>query len=490
VPRTSAISELGKSLRNLAASSPIPFADRWSGTGNGLYGSGVQDRQTQIQAMNGQSTLFAIVQLLSTGSQAYGGWRMYKTDRDGRVRYARTDKGSDQRIEVLRHQALKLWKRPNPFMTGEHFREIGWQHMELVGEWYWVINRGPSGRGVPLEIWPVSPARMEPVPDRKKFLAGWVYTGPSGEQIPLSTDEVIQIKYPNPGDMYRGLSAVQSLLADIDATKYSAQWSRNFFLNSAVPGGVVTFAKRLTDTEFNEFTARWREQHQGVARGHRVGVLEQGAVWTPNTYTVKDMQFYELRTLGRDIIREAYRVHQAMLGQSTDVNRANAETAEEVHIAWHEIPRLNRLRTIANEFYLPMFGNTTLEREMDYEDPRPSSANEVNDELTAKTQAVTLLVDAGYDPHDALEVVGLPGMRWNGPVMSGTADPGRVPQPAIEPGRNPTPSRKTAVPGATEQRASLPRLGHPEDRDEFDMERNLASWIQDACDYSKVKELV
>ena len=484
MPRTSAISELGKALRNIAANSPVPFADRWSGTGNGLYGSGVQDRQTQIQAMNGQSTLFAIVQLLSTGSQAYGGWKMYKTDSDGRVRYAKTDKGSDQRVEVLRHQALKLWNKPNPFMTGEHFREIGWQHMELVGEWYWVLNRGPSGTGIPLEMWPVNPARMEPVPDRKKFLAGWVYTGPSGEMVPLTTDEVIQVKYPNPADIYRGLSAVQSLLADIDATKYSAQWSRNFFLNSAVPGGVVTFSKRLTDTEFNEFTARWREQHQGVARGHRVGVLEMGATWQPNTYTVKDMQFYELRTLGRDIIREAYRVHQAMLGQSTDVNRANAETAEEVHIAWHEIPRLNRLRTIANAFYLPMFGQTTDMREMDYNDPRPSSANEVNDELTAKSQAASLLVDAGWDPADVLEVVGLPGMKWKGPVMDGGPQPGRVPQPANQPA--PGDDAPTPKPGAPKN--AMPRLGHPEDRDEFDFERNIAAWVHEACDYSKIKE--
>lgn len=489
MPKTSALGELGKAFRNLAASTPIPFADRWSGTGNGLYGSGIQDRQTQIQASQGQSTLYAIVQLLSTGSQAYGGWRMYKTDRDGRVRYARTDKGSDQRMEVLRHQALKLWKRPNPFMTGEHFREIGWQHMELVGEWYWVLNRGPTGRGVPMEMWPVSPARMEPVPDRKKFLAGWVYTGPNGEQVPLSTDEVIQVKYPNPGDIYRGLSAVQALLADIDATKYSAQWSRNFFLNSAVPGGIVTFEKRLTDEEFNEFTARWREQHQGVARGHRVGVLEQGASWTPNTYTVKDMQFYELRTLGRDVIREAYRVHQAMLGQSTDVNRANAETAEEVHIAWHEIPRLNRLRTIANEFYLPMFGSTTEEREMDYEDPRPSSANDANDELTAKTQALALLVDAGFDPEDACEVVGLPGMRWKGPVMDGGAEPGRVPRPASLPGQG-EPLSPGNTPKPANPKAALPRLGHPEDVDDFDFESNVASWVRDLCDYSKIKELV
>src|SRR5579859_950291 len=451
MPRTSAVTELVRSIRNIAANSPVPFADRWSGTGNGLYGSGVQDRQSQIQAMNGQSTLFAIVQLLSTGSQAYGGWKMYRTDQDGRVRYARTDKGSDQRLEVLRHQALKLWNRPNPFMTGEHFREIGWQHMELVGEWYWVLNRGPSGNGLPVEMWPVRPDRMEPVTDRDSFLAGWVYTGPNGEQVPLTTNEVIQLKYPDPSDIYRGRSAVQALLADIDANKYTAQYTRNFFLNSAVPGGVVIFNKRLTDVEFNEFTNRWREQHQGVARGHRVGVLEQGAEWVPNTYTMRDMQFVELRTITSDEMRRAYRIHQSMLGDSTDVNRANAQTAEEVHISWHEIPRLRRERTVLNGFFLPMFLDTGQMVEFDYDDPSPTSANDANDELTAKSKAAALLIEMGFDPEDVLEVVGLPAMRYTGMLQKATGGL-RGDQP---PSNAPQPS--PALPPAPKA-----RIGHPE----------------------------
>jgi HK97 family phage portal protein len=411
---------LVRAIRNATSvatvnSRPIPFAQRWNTQGGQLYGAGLQDRFTQLNTMSSTGTLYAIIQLLSTGAHATGTWKMLKKNRDGRVRYSSHDKGSDQRLEVLQHPALSLWNNPNPFMTGEQFREIGWQYMELVGEWYWILNRGPSGTGIPIEMWPVRPDRMEPVPDPKKFLAGWIYTGPNGEIVPLLPSEVIQLKYPNPLDMYRGMSAIQALLADIDSAKYTAEWSRNFFLNSATPGGIVTFQKRLSDTEFNEFTARWREQHAGVARGHRVGVLEQGATWDNNTYTMQDMQFVELRNLSRDVIREAYRIHQAMLGNSEDVNRANAQTAEEIHVAWHEIPRLKRQRTVLNNMFLPMWGDTSLNREMDFDDPSPTSAQDANDELTAKSKALVLLVEAGFDAHEACQVVGLPDMSWSMP---------------------------------------------------------------------------
>lgn len=447
---------IGK-IANAASKRPIPFNSQWNSNG-GLYGSGMQDRFTQLQASGMQGTMYAIIQLLSTGSQSQGAWSLYRKNTDGRRRYANTDQKVDQREEVLRHQALKLWNRPNPFMTGADFREIGWQHMELAGEWYWVLNRGPNGKGIPIEMWPVRPDRMEPVADKEKFLAGWVYTGPNGEAVPLSTDEVIQLRYPHPSDPYRGLSACQSILVDIDAAKYSAEWSRNFFLNSAQPGGIVVFAKRLSNDEFTEFTERWREQHQGVARGHRVGVLEQGAAWIPNTYSLRDMQFPELRQVTSDMIRQAYRIHQAMLGNSTDVNRANAQTAEEVHVAWHEVPRLRRQRNVLNNPYLDMFGSTGQGVEFDFDDPFPTSSDEVNDELTAKSNAAQKLAEAGWDPDDILEMVGLPKMKFIGvPTPAGVPKPPPKPDAAGDKDEGlPRPlTRETPNPGQEPQEAYL-----------------------------------
>jgi HK97 family phage portal protein len=445
-------------------SHPIPFASKWNVNG-GLYGSGLQDRFTQLNAAGGQGTLFGIIQLLSTGAHVTGDWSMYRKNRDGRVRYTTSDRGSDERMEVLQHAALDLWDQPNDFMTGAEFREIGWQHMELVGEWYWVLNRGPSGTGMPVEMWPVRPDRMEPVPDKDKFLLGWVYTGPNGESVPLLHSEVIQLKYPCPTDPYRGQSAVQALLAHIDSSKYTAEWSRNFFLNSATPGGIVQFSKRLSDKEFSEFTNRWREQHQGVARGHRVGVLEQGAIWVPNTMTMHDMQFSELSVLSDNKIREGYRIHPSMMGMVEDVNRANAETAEQVHIRWHEVTRLKREKMVLNKKLLPMFDGKRPMVEFDYADPSPASAEDANEEITAKTAALKILVEAGYDAEEALQTVGLPPMKWRSPALPGgnaEAPAPSIPQPG-EPGQTesggggdtPPPSQYKGVEGATDPEESV-----------------------------------
>lgn len=386
---------------------PVPYAR--TGYTASYLSQGQSDPSAYMRAYGSSGTVYAIVSMLARQT-AKVPWHLYRQQpQDGRRRYTTGDKGSDQRTEVLQHQAMNVWNKPNSFMSGFMLRELSQTYLDTTGESYLVVQRDPRAT-FPTGLWPVRPDRMEPIPHREKFLAGYVYTGPSGEQVPLQPNEVIMTKYPNPHDIYHGLGPVQSILVDIDAAKYSAQWNRNFFLNSATPGGVVQVDKRLSDDEWNEFTNRWREAHRGVGAAHRVAVLEQGAVWVPNAHSLRDMDFANLRNVSRDVIREAFAMHKAMLGTVEDVNRANAETAREQFESFLVTDRLDRWRDTLNCFYLPMFGSTGEGVELDHDDAVSSNREADALELKEKAAAAQALVDAGYDPHDVLEVVGLPDM--------------------------------------------------------------------------------
>jgi HK97 family phage portal protein len=416
-------------LLNKGGDAPVAYSAPGRYAGFGAMGNR-GDNETFMRAFGSAGTIFQIVSLLA-GSCAAPEWRLYRKPKaDGRQRYTTGDRGSDQRVEVLQHQALNVWNAPNPFSTGVQFREAGWQHMELTGEQWWIVSRD-SRASFPTGLWLVRPDRMEPVPSPEKYIAGYIYTGPSGEKVPLRTDEVILTKFPNPLDPYRGLGPVQSVLVDIDAMKYSAEWNRNFFINSATVGGVIQVPGSMDDPEFDRFSARWREAHQGVSRAHRVAVLEGGAEYIPNQSSMKDMDFVNLRGVSRDVLREAWGIHKSMLGNADDVNRANSQTAEEVFGRWKVLPRLDRQRDILNSVYLPLFGTTGEGVEFDYVNPLPDDREADNAELTAKTAAYAVLIQAGVDPDEAAKVVGLPPMRHVTPVpaLPPAPDPGK-PEPA------------------------------------------------------------
>jgi HK97 family phage portal protein len=267
---------------------------------------------------------------------------------------------------------------------------------------------------------------MTPIPHPTRFISGYVYTGPAGEQVPLRTDEVIGLKYPNPKDPYRGLGPVQAILADLDAARYSAEWNRAFFLNSAEPGGVIQFPDKLSDDEFDEFAQRWREQHQGVSGAHRVAILERGT-WQSTGISQRDMQFAELRNVSREVIREAFGIHGHVLGLSEDVNKANAEAGATSFGKWLVRPRLCRIKEALDTRLLPAFGAQGLE--FDHDDPEPPDREGDNAERSSKATAFAALVGAGVDPDDASALVGWPAVHMSPVPVPG--DPAEaVPIPA------------------------------------------------------------
>lgn len=366
---------------------------------------GPSGAEAQMRAMGSVGTLFAIVNRTSTAVSQVR-WRLWRTAPSGRP---------EDRIEVTRHLALDLWRKPNPFMTGQEFVESIQQHIDLTGEGWWVVERDERARSIPLGLWPVRPDRMEPVPSATEFLAGYVYHGPDGREVPLRLDEVIQLRMPNPLDPYRGMGPVQAILTDLDSARYSAEWNRNFFRNSAEPGGIIEVDKRLSDDEFDEMSDRWAEQHQGVANAHRVAIIEQGK-WVNRTFTMRDMQFAELRSVSRDVIREAFGIPKFALGDVDDVNRATADASSAWFAEYLTVPRLERIKGALNNDFLPLFGTTAQGLEFDYDSPVREDQAAENASRASKATAAKTLTDAGYDPAEVLATVGLPPMRHAGPA--------------------------------------------------------------------------
>lgn len=374
----------------------------------------------QLEAMGTNGTLFSIVSALSEATSAVK-WKLW--------RKSATGEDSD-RVEVTKHLALTIWRKPNDFFTTGELVESVQQHVDLVGEGWVIIARDPRVPALPLELWYVRPDRIVPVKSPDEFLVGYLYTGPSGEQVPLERQDVMMLRLPNPMDPYRGMGPVQAILTELDSSRYSAEWNRNFFLNSAEPGGIIEVEDTLTDDEFSLMTTRWREQHQGVSQAHRVAVLERGK-WVDRKFSMRDMQFTELRSVSRDTIREAFRIPKFALGDVEDVNRASAEASKAWFAESLTVPRVERWKSLLNNDFLPLFGKGALELEFDYESPVPANNEANNAERDSKANAAQKLTSSGYNGKMVAKYLELPDdLEWEKPAPpsppAGQA-PGSVP---------------------------------------------------------------
>src|SRR3546814_11093410 len=98
------------------------------------------------------------------------------------------------------------------------------------------------------------------------------------------------------------------------------------------------------------------------------------------------MQFAELTNVSRDMIREAFLIHKHILGQSDDVNLANALAADEAFAECLVVPRLERFKGMLNNDFLRLFPGTE-GLEFDYDNPRPQNEEAIKAERESKTTA-------------------------------------------------------------------------------------------------------
>ena len=405
-------------LVRAANRSPVPLVSRRASGLGILTGSG-QNMAGQLQAMERIGIVLAIVDSLA-GNVADVEWKLYRKPR------GKTDA---ERTEVTEHPALVVLNRPNRFMTRQELFEVSQQHIELVGEAWWVFAR--DGRvDMPLEIWPVRPDRMAPNEHPLDYIDGYTYTTPDGGKVRLEDNEVLFARRPNPWDAYRGLGTLQSVLMHADSERYTAEWNRNFFLNGAPPGGLIEVEKRLSDPEFDEMSERWADQHRGVANAHRVAILENGAKWKDVLYTAKDMMLVELLALSDEKIRQAWSFPKPMLGTVEDVNRANAEAATYVFAKWHLVRRLNRWKAALDNDFLPLFPASE-GLEFDFESPVPEDEAAENAERDSKVKAVIDLIAAGFEVDAVLGWADFPALPYTKPAPPPAPSP---PSDGTDPG--------------------------------------------------------
>lgn len=381
---------------------PVPYVSRWRNSLTTIgMSSGNRGRAEQLAEYGANGTLYGVVSKLASMTSRVE-WKLYQKAASGL---------EEDRTEVTRHAALMVWTRPNGFMPWQEFSEVSQQHLDLAGEAWWVIVRAFN---TPIEMWPIRPDRMTPVESNTDFIAGYIYTSPDGEKVPLAREDVIMIRTPAPLDIYRGMSAVVPLESDLDAQGTQSAWASSFFRNAAQPGGIIEVDRVLQDEEFEEMVTRWAQQHQGVSNAGRVAILEQ-AKFTPLSYSQRDMQYVESRGFTKQAILDAYGFPKFGLGDVDDVNRATAQASLALMAETLTVPRLDRLKAAANFEFLPMFGPTTKNLELDYVNPVPPDAETENATLTAKTAAWATLVREGADPDEAADVVGLPRMKVEKP---------------------------------------------------------------------------
>lgn len=265
-----------------------------------------------LRANEKVSWVYACVKFISS-SILSANLRLYKIQPDGTW------------DEITSDPVLDVIEYPNNYMSRTELFFIIGSFLELTGEATLLKIKDMFGRTVGL--YPLNPLNLE-----LKLEGGWpskwvhrsYKEGRSYEEI-YEYDDILQIKYPNPSNVFRGLSPISAIADATDTAYYVEKWQKNFFKNSAVPSAVIQAERTLSDAQFKRLKAEIDEKYRGVSNAHKVMLFENKLEFKPITMPMKDMQLLELKQYNRQEIAAIYGLPLAKLGIVEDVNRASAE---------------------------------------------------------------------------------------------------------------------------------------------------------------------
>lgn len=205
---------------------------------------------------------------------------------------------------------------------------------------------GRNGDVVALNLLP--PQFTSPIPDPRKFVAGYQVDLPSGEKYIIPPERVVWIRKPHPLDPYLSLTPMESAGIAIEIENLSRVYNRNFLLNDGRPGGLLVVRGDMSDDDISELKSRFRG-NISMSGATTVIASQDGADYVDTGASPRDAAYVEMRQITKEEILASFGVPESVIGNASGRTFSNA--AEELRVFWMEtmLPHLEPLARALDE---------------------------------------------------------------------------------------------------------------------------------------------
>jgi len=268
--------------------------------------------------------------------------------------------------ELPNHPLMELLDNPNPMMSGAQLFELTQRHLSLVGEAFWIIERGANG--LPARLWPVPNFWVTRTPSDAYTFFDVIYAGVR-QTVPQR--DMVWLRHLDPANPYaRGSGAGQALGDEIETDEYAGKVAKAIFVNGSTPAGIV--AVETSDQKaLDEFRQAWDERFRGVYNAMQTAFLGAKAKFLQLSPNFADQGILDLRKAKRDDFRGVYGVPPELLGIVENSNRATIEAAQSIFAVNTLVPELEFLRRGLEHRLLPEYGNGSEPLALGYDTPVP-----------------------------------------------------------------------------------------------------------------------
>lgn len=227
------------------------------------------------------------------------------------------------------HPLQALLNNPNPFMSRQDVMERWALHLLLGGNALW--HKVMAG-GLPVEVWPLHPDTIKPLPSARNFVKGYEWRQGSSKQV-LPPETVIHWMFVDPDNSYWGLAPLKAAASAVDTDLAAVKWNRATLANDGKPPVGIFLSESLDYSEWQNARAFIQESIDGnnVRKALVMGGASKAQTLAMNA---AEMDWLDGRRFGREEIGAVFGCPPVLMVAGESVTFANLDAAQ--RILWED----------------------------------------------------------------------------------------------------------------------------------------------------------
>jgi len=262
-----------------------------------------------------------------------------------------SDGGTTRADDVQAAELSGLLEFANEFEALPDLIEQTATYLNLTGNAFWGIERDERDRVA--ELWCLRPDRVRIKPDRKRYIAGYVYEV-AGRRVTYDTRDMVHIKYVSPADDYYGMGPLRAAMHGIVLEYYGTTYNKAMLRHHGMPVAVLKTKEPFVPREEQDRIRRdWQRLHGGPDKAGKIAILTNDVELTPIGLSPDELQWVQTRKMTREEIAAVFGVPPIMMGLYEGVNYATAQQQEKMFWSATVKPALEKIAAALNERLAP-----------------------------------------------------------------------------------------------------------------------------------------
>lgn len=314
------------------------------------------------------------------------------------IRVYRTKAGD--RTELDETPLGDLLDRPNPHMTRSNLLAYLSNCLHVDGNAYWrKLRAGNPDSGNVVELWPISPTRIEPrtIKGSTDFISYYRYYVRPGVFEDIAPENIVHFRMGlDDGDHRLGCAPLKRLAREVSSDEAATFYADRLLGKLAIPGLYASFDKEapsLTQAQAEELKARLQALYGGDNVGS-VGIGSPGMTLGQLGFSPEQMDLKVLHRVPEERIAAVLRVPAIVAGLGAGLDRSTYSNFAEAREAFTETTLIPLWGAVGDTLTMSLVPDFMSERgvsvSFDIDDVRA-----LQDDQNAKAVRLKTYVDAG-----------------------------------------------------------------------------------------------